>query len=72
MALRTCSNPGPGVLLEYEPGGIPVRRAVVFAPRAAEFPRAGEVVREHHSLSYRLAPGRLHRDHPSPPVTGAA
>src|SRR5688572_17650440 len=33
-------------------------------------PPSCEVVREHHHLGDRLAPGRLHRDHPAPPVTG--
>jgi hypothetical protein len=43
MALRGCSNPGPGVLLEYQPGGIPRCRAGVLAQHAAEFVPAGAV-----------------------------
>jgi len=31
-------------------------------------PPPGEVVREHHHLGDRLAPGRLHRHHAAPPV----
>jgi hypothetical protein len=41
MARVRSSNPGPGVLLEYEPGGIPGCRAVASARRAAEFFQSG-------------------------------
>lgn len=40
------------------------------SPMAASVaPPSCEIVREHHHFSYGLAPSRLHRDHPSSPLT---
>ena len=48
-------------------GAKRARRSGPRPPRP--LPPAGEVVREHHHLGHRLAPGCLHHDHPAPPVT---
>jgi hypothetical protein len=54
----------------FRPSGTPARLAGRGRPRPSRaVPAAGEVVREHHRFGDRLAPGRLHRDHPAPPVT---
>ena len=39
---------------------------------ASDAPPPGEVVREHHLLGDQLAPGRLHRHDPAPPVTATS
>ena len=47
----------------------PARLAGRGRPRTPRpVPSTGEVVREHHHLRDRLAPGCLHRDHPAPPI----
>ena len=57
---------------DKQPVFRPIRhawRVEVAHGRLGPRPPAGKVVREHHHLRDRLAPGRLHRNHTAPPVT---
>lgn len=49
------------------PSGTPGESRPPRPPRT--LPPSGQVVREHHHLGHRMAPGRLHRHHTAPPVT---
>jgi hypothetical protein len=69
---RAAPRPGdaPGRVGRQAAGAAPhpaplARRGRPWPPRT--LPRSCEVVREHHRLGDRLAPGRLHHDHPAPP-----
>ena len=67
---------GPPGRVGRQAAGLPphparlARRGRPRPPRT--LPPAGEVVREHHHLGDRLAPGRLHRDDAAPPVPGTS
>ena len=67
---------GPPGRVGRQAAGLPphparlARRGRPRSPRT--LPPPGEVVREHHHLGDRLAPGRLHRHDAAPPVTRTA